>query len=132
MNHRVWVLRLTSCKMLSGFDVEDFQLSCDDLDSFNGSPVVCLDAWNQLKWSRTLTGVAAEMTSNLKSDLVILRFWIMCECLISSGMMFMKCWNNWFEWKCFPSQNSIVTWFWSKVGRFERDWVKTWTQDVLV
>ena len=70
-------------------------------------PVVCLDAWNQLKWSRTPSATPAAMTSNLKIDFVILRFWIMCECLISSGMMFMKCWNNWFEW--IPSQNSIVT-----------------------
>ena len=59
--------------MKSDFDVEEFQLCCDDPDSFNDDYGPCLDAWNGLKRAGTLTGIAAAVGSKLKCDFVILR-----------------------------------------------------------
>ena len=97
--------------MKSDFDVEEFQKCCDDPGSFNDDYEVCLDAWNGLKASRTSTGVAAAMGSKLKYDFMILRLQTVCECLVSSPMMFMMCWEHWFGLHCSLTSNPIVTWF---------------------
>ena len=45
------------------------QLCCDDLDSFTWPYGVCWCAWNELKWFRTPSGVAAASCSKVAYEL---------------------------------------------------------------
>ena len=115
------------CKKKWNSGLEWLQLLDDDLDSTTWPYGVNLEAWNGLKRPRTLTGVAAALASNLKSDFVILRFLKCVGCLDNCYMLFMRCWNNLFGLYCFLFPNSIVTCKWSKTWRFERNVEKAWT-----
>ena len=94
MNYGVWVVRLTSFKWKSNFELEVFQKFFDDLDNFTWPYGVCLDAWNVLK----LPGMAcSNPTATCLS--VIWNFVILMPGMNDSNnfqMMFRRGLDHWF------------------------------------
>ena len=101
--------------------LELLQMLFDNLDSFNGPYVRCWKACNELQPSGTPTGVTSANASKWILIFVILVLQKGEMCLNTFYMMFVMCWDQRFGLDPSLSQNSIVTCYWSKFWRFERD-----------